>query len=193
MSINQKIDERGLLEQVARGEEAAFTQLVDWYSPLLYTFIVRITADRWMAEEAVQDTFLRIWLNRESLAAVKHFKAYLFVVSKNFALKALQKALKEDTKEVAWKAFYQTYSSEDNDREPILHLIDEAITRLPPQQSKVWILSRRKGLSHNDIGTALGISSETVKKHLQAAQKSIIKYVESQIHLLFILLLKKFL
>ncbi|MCK7555658.1 sigma-70 family RNA polymerase sigma factor [Chitinophaga sedimenti] len=186
------MEESGLLERVAKGDENAFTLLVDQYSPLLHTFLLRITGDRWLAEEAVQDAFVRIWLNRESLRNVQHFKAYLFVVSKNFALKALQKALKEDARQGAWQAFYEQTRDEQPDREPALALIDEAITRLPPQQAKVWTLSRRKGLSYMEIATELGISSETVKKHLQAARQFIIRYVESHMVLLYILLMEKY-
>ena len=48
-------------------------------------------------------------------------------------------------------------------------LIDEAVELLPPQQKKVYILSRRDGMKQQEIAKELNISLETVKKHMVLA------------------------
>ncbi len=69
-------NETELLKGVANGEERAFLELVNRYSPLLFNYIARLTCDAHLAEELVQDTFLKIWLTREHLYAVQNFRAY---------------------------------------------------------------------------------------------------------------------
>jgi RNA polymerase sigma-70 factor (ECF subfamily) len=171
-----------------QGDEPAFTRLIDDYSSQLYKFVLHITGDQWLAEEVVQDTFTKIWLNREALGAVKNFRAYLFVISKNFALKALQTVIKQEGNQIAWKLFYERVKEGGDDREAALLLIEEAVRQLPPQQAKVWELARMKGFSYFEIAQQLNISSETVKKHLQAAKQFIISYVKSHIVFVYILL-----
>ena len=87
--------ENDLLLRVAGGDEHAFSELFNTHHQLLGTHIYRITGSAELAEEVVQDVFLKIWLSRESLAAVQHFRAYLFVISKNHALNCLRKIAKE--------------------------------------------------------------------------------------------------
>lgn len=169
-----------LLVLIAEGDEAAFHELVNRYADLLHTFIYRITEDRQLTQELVQDTFVKIWLSRETLIAVQNFRAYLFTVSKNFAIKAAQKALKERMRFEDWK---KTWHDDETDSEWKFALIDEAIARLPPQQYKVWIMSRRQGKKYTEIADELGLSRESVKKYLQYANASILDYVKGKIDL----------
>lgn len=175
-------DEHEVLQQVARGDSGAFHELVNNYAHLLFTFVFRIVDNRPIAEELVQDTFVKIWLNRERLMEIQNFRAYLFTISKNFALKAVQKALRE--KEVL--AEWQSFNREDAHhmlKEARLLLIEEAIEQLPPQQRKVWTMSRRQRMTYMDIADELGLSRESVKKYLQFAHASILRYVKGKINL----------
>lgn len=176
--------DRLLLAKVAGGDEAAFHELVNRYAHILYTFIYRIIEDRQKTEELVQDSFIKIWQTREHLASVHNFRAYLFVVSKNFAIKAAQKALKERQDFAEW---VRSINSEQVDNEWKFALIDEAISKLPPQQHKVWTMSRRQGMKYNEIASELGLSRESVKKYLALANASIMKYVKDRLELAVII------
>ncbi len=55
--------------------------------------------------------------------------------------------------------------------------LQQAIARLPPQQQRCYLLSRDEGMKHEEIAVSLGISQETVKKHIMAAIQSIKKYL----------------
>lgn len=176
--------DRLLLAKVAGGDEAAFHELVNRYAHILYTFIYRIIEDRQKTEELVQDSFVKIWQTREHLASVHNFRAYLFVVSKNFAIKAAQKALKERQDFAEW---VRSINSEQVDNEWKFALIDEAISKLPPQQHKVWTMSRRQGMKYNEIASELGLSRQSVKKYLALANASIMKYVKDRLELAVII------
>ena len=149
------------------------------------------------AEEIVQDVFLKIWINRESLSHIQSFKAYLFVMSKNQALNCLKKAIRE------LKYQHQWHEEEGCEEQLVLQdvpenryytLLDIAIDRLPSQQQKVYLLSRHERLKYAEIAQVMGISRETVKKYLQLAVAHISTYLEahSDMVMLFILFFKFF-
>lgn len=171
-------NEKELLMQVAEGNEFAFRRLFAAYHQRLGVHIFRITQSTELAEEVVQDVFLKIWMSRETLAGVDNFKAYLFVISKNHALNCLRKVVKE---QLLLKKLEQSnlvpFITDSYDTDQYYNLIDEAINQLPPQQQKVYLMSRHNRLKYHEIADQMEISRETVKKYLQIATSSIKDYV----------------
>lgn len=175
-------EENEVLRQVAHGDEKAFRFLFNKYHQKLGAHILRLTRSHEMAEEIVQDVFLKIWINRESLTGVQNFQAYLYVMSKNHALNCLKKVASEkmvatDFDEVGFDIENED-SGEDNDR---YILIDEAIDHLPPQQRQVYLLSRHERLRYTEIAARLNLSKETVKKYLQISSESIRSYIHKKL------------
>ncbi|WP_374948151.1 RNA polymerase sigma factor [Mucilaginibacter sp.] len=172
--------EKDLLLQVARGDEYAFSELFKTYHQQLGTHIYRITESMELAEEVVQDTFLKIWLNREALSNVDNFRAYLFVLSKNHALNCLRKLAKQRLLQLHIEDNAVVLETPDlAEQNEYYHLLDEAIDHLPPQQQKVYLLSRHDRLKYDEIARKMGLSRETVKKYLQVATMSITNFVQS--------------
>ncbi|HEY8957766.1 RNA polymerase sigma factor [Chitinophaga sp.] len=165
-----------LLAQVANGNEKAFEYLITRFSDILGTYIFKLTHSKEVTEEVVQDVFLKIWNTRYKLPDVSNFRGWLYIVSKNQAISVLRKAIRERAgKELIT---YNLWNEEDNSWEDEkLSAIEKAIAQLPPQQKKVFILSRHEGLSHKEIAAQMHISTETVKKYLQIATQSIISEV----------------
>lgn len=174
------LTEQELLQQVAKGNELAFRQIFDAYHHLLGAYIFRLTGSMETAEEIVQDVFIKIWDNREELTEVRNLKAYLFVVSRNQALNALKKSLREKKHYQQWQTEQQVEEHLDSP-EPLFNnqyrLLDLAINQLPPQQQKVYLLSRHERLKYAEIAIKMNISRETVKKYLQLAASSISSYL----------------
>ncbi len=171
-----------LLMQVASGNEFAFRKLFNLYHQQLGTYIFRITDSMEMAEEVVQDVFLKIWIKREALAQVENFNAYLFVISKNHALNCLRKQAKEWLLKKEWDNYVDTtVSVEDSEISNYYSLLDEAIDQLPPQQQKIFLLSRHERLKYTEIADRVDLSKETVKKYLQIATHSIKAYMQTKL------------
>lgn len=167
--------EKELFEKIAGGDERAFRLLFDRYKTKLYYFILHFVKSEAVAEEMVQETFLRIWTNRHALDRVEDPGTYLFVAAKNRALNHIQRSIRE-------REFQASLSGEtliDNATEEQLlfnesrRLIDEAVSRLAPQQRQVYQLAREEGLSREEVAAQMGISPHTVKNHLAAAVRSI--------------------
>lgn len=182
--------EKELLTKVAAGDEYAFSELFNTYHQLLGTHIYRITNSVELAEEVVQDVFLKIWLSRETLISVQNFKAYLFVVSKNHALNCLRKLAIERTRHKTLEENAVALSPEPNPGiDAVYSLLDQAIDHLPPQQQKVYLLSRHKRLKYDEIANQMGLSRETVKKYLQGATHSITHFVQANLDVIALILL----
>ncbi|WP_158995644.1 RNA polymerase sigma-70 factor [Mucilaginibacter sp. L196] len=183
-----------LLQQVALSNEDAFRQLFTTYNHQLGTYIFRLTDSMELSEEIVQDVFLKIWENRETLTGVRNFKAYLFVVSKNHALNCLRKLINERAYQQEWEesSINGFTITEEEKADRYYGLLDEAIDHLPPQQQKVYLLSRHEHLKYAEIAKQLSLSRETVKKYLQIAIASITTHVHANMDktmILFALLL----
>lgn len=186
-------EEQLLLRQVAEGDEAAFTVLFNRYYPLLSTHIFRITRSVPETEEIIQDVFFKIWMTRESLLGITAFKPYLWVIAKNRALNAVKKMARERFNRAGY--LQEVTEAPDNDHIPELHsLIDDAISHLPPQQKKVYLLSRQDRLKQAEIASRLGLTVPTVKKYMQLAIISISNHVKEKhgiVILPFLLLLRR--
>ena len=176
-------NETDLLLRVARGDQAAFALIFEQYHHDLGNFIYAITKSAGLTEEIVQNIFLKIWMGRETLAGIKSFKAYLFVISRNAAISALRQEIRDHIKKSEWaKTVHESTAAgeEWKEKEFYLSLIDQAIEALPPQRKKVYLLSRQDGLTYEEIAKRLGISKLTVRAHIQQAVVSITGFVKER-------------
>ncbi|RYF79643.1 MAG: RNA polymerase sigma-70 factor [Chitinophagaceae bacterium] len=180
-------DEKELLLYVSEGNEAAFRELFYRYADRLGSYVLRLTHSKTLAEEIVQDVFLKIWTGREALVKVENFGVYLFVVCRNQTLNAMRKALRETSHQKEWEKnqaaileMNQEGTGEDETAQ-VEGLVNSAINQLPTQQQKVWLLSRKDGLTHPQIAAVLGISRETVKKYIMHANQSITRFIRSRL------------
>lgn len=187
---------KNLLLKVAKDDERAFGELFKIYYNQLGDYIMRITESEQLAEEIVQDVFLKIWVNRRLLTDIHCFKAYLLVVAKNHTFTCLKKIAADKKRNKEWVnsvLIQATNDEEEGISDNIGNLIDEAVELLPPQQKKVYIFSRRDGLKQDEIAIKLNISLETVKKHMVLALRFLKNNLRTKIGmlLLFILVMLK--
>lgn len=172
-----------MLHQVAEGNEAAFVTLFHAWRDKIYFFLLRITHSPESAEDALQDIFVKIWTNRESLKAVDNFSAYLYRVSQNHAINGIRRMALHT---IVLADFQRTTGAAALPADEILlhkqlqEKLQLAIDNLPPQQKKVYTLSRVNGLKHEEIARELNISLSTVKNHMTQALQAIREYLGGQ-------------
>ncbi len=196
MPFTPQHSEQELLYLIANGDESAFSTLFSSYRNKIYSIAYELSESTVVAEEIVQDVFLKIWLRRETLTEVIHFKAYLFTITRNNVFAALKRiALKKDLEKRAVSGVPLFYSDTDNrliqkDYEGILK---KAVNSLPAQQKQVYLLVKEQGYKRTEVAAQLQLSAETVKTHLAQAMRTIRAYCLAQIDALFLLLLLKLL
>lgn len=167
------------LQSVASGDETAFRALVHQYAGTVHGYVLRLTHETYLAEEVVQDVFVQLWQTRELLATVDNFDAYLYVISRNYALNAIKKMLREKARHVKWENEV-IVPNDDNPIEMYQRLLDEAIAGLPPQQQRAWILGKQMRMTYAEIAHEMNISKETVKKYLKLATANIADHLRKR-------------
>lgn len=184
MAISPLKNEKELLAKIALGDERAFKELFEGYYNVLGEYVFKLTDSLEQAQEIVQDTFVKIWIKRQELVEVNNFNNYIFIICRNHIYNALrQKATERKILKFMDQNLIEDIGETDsNDNiDAYRELINAAIEKLPPQAQRVYLLSRNERMKHEEIAISLNISKETVKKHIQYAQKFITKDVQSSI------------
>lgn len=171
-------------QKIQTGDEYALEKIYKAAFRSLVYYASEITGQSQLAEEVVQDVFLKIWQNRSVLLIKGSFKPYLFQSVHNHALNAIrqQNTRKESVNllrsEETWQFITDTYDLNDNMIERIFSeeteaLIEQIIKELPEQCRKVFSMSRFELLNNKEIAIQLGISEYTVKTHIYRALQKI--------------------
>ena len=80
-----------LLQSLKEGSFSAFEKLYNLYSGKLYNFIMRLSSgNQYMAEEVVQQTFIRLWEVREKVDPTENFVSYLCTIARNLSMNMYQ-------------------------------------------------------------------------------------------------------
>ncbi|HZG25058.1 MAG TPA: RNA polymerase sigma-70 factor [Chitinophagaceae bacterium] len=169
-------EESKLTALLAQDSEYAFQLLFDRYRNPIYRLALRYLKSPILAQEIVQDVFLKLWFERKNLHTNKPIEPWLFRVAKNHIINHLEKLSRE------WSALHHIERSTESAAQNIYdHLQDahyqkllrEAIVTLPEKQRQVFELARHHNLSYLQIAEKLQISSLTVKTHMSRALQHI--------------------
>jgi RNA polymerase sigma-70 factor (family 1) len=188
--------EKELLLLASAGDQHAFEIIFNSYKDKLYSFVFRLSRSAETTEDIIQETFLKLWKDKEHLREIDHFSGYLFLMSKHQCINALKRFAKE-TQIIAEMTHSAKSTSDTPDNifslKEIKQRLHDSLQELPPQQKLVYTLSRDHGLKHSEIAGKLNISSSTVKNHIIQALRTIRQKVsyhpDSIISILFLFFL----
>jgi len=185
-------NEQELLKQLSEGNEAAFASLYGHYKDKIYSIAYSLTKSVPLAEETVQDVFMKMWLKRVSLREAQSFKDYLFIVTRNHIFNLLKRqALHELAVDKLSRQPQHSFPAPDDflENKAYRDLLQQAINQLPAQQQQVYKLSKEQGLKREEVAAQLGLSPETVKIHLARAMRAIRAYCLSRLDIFVALIL----
>lgn len=172
--------ERDLLTKIAERDEIAFRTVYDQYHKKIYTFSLRLLKSKQMAEEVVQESFLKIWMMGDALNKISNIEAYLVTLARNRSLDALRKQQRESK---AGFTNSNLWTEEHNETEEAILLNDtrgllqSGIELLPPQQKLIYQLCHQEGLKYEEAAEKLNLSPLTIKTHMQHALRFLRAYV----------------
>lgn len=163
------------IKELAAGSHDAFKSLFMIYFPKVKYFIAHLIKSHAIAEELAQDVFMRIWEHREQVETIESFNSYVYRMARNAALNYLRHKYLEDS-------YLEEYEEEtviniEGDlyaRE--LELLEKlTVGQMPKKRRAIYEMSRKQGLTNDEIATRMGISKKTVENHLNLALKEIRK------------------
>ncbi|MHA4806783.1 RNA polymerase sigma factor [Flavitalea flava] len=176
MSPDSSHSPKDLFSRIASGDEAAFGELFHLWRDKLYYYILRITNSPEMAEDILQDVFVKLWVNRKEFVDFQNFEGYFYKMCQNRAISGMRRMAQETLILAELRKEPATFGlavDEILNQKELNKELQEIIRRLPNQQRQVYSLCREQGLKHEEIAGILKISASTVKNHLTIALRTI--------------------
>jgi len=184
--MNNTIEENNI-KALCKGDQRAFEVLFLYYQPKLVYFLTGFIKDPELARDMAQDVFLSVWNNKEKLAEIKSFKAYIFKMGKNAICNYYDHTLVNEkfvAEQLARPVDFEN-TEELLFAQQLQILIDLTVSQMPPQRKLIFTMSRIDGFSNNEIAEKLNINKRTVENHLTAALADIRKTIKICIMLFF--------
>lgn len=160
-----------LIKALKQGDENAFVHVLTTYNKPLFAYAISLTHDTAMAQDVLQNVFLKTWEKRQKINISTSLQNYLYRAvynefinqyKKNKATFLIEQKYHEALEKVVIK-------DEELPFENIIKQVTSEIDNLPPKCKEVFILSRKEGLTNIEIADYLNISIKSVEAHIKKA------------------------
>ena len=163
--------------QVRDGEVEKLGVLFERHQRMLFNFFVRLTNDRELSEDLVQEVFFRMLKYRHTFQSGNPFRAWMFQVARNAHFDALRKSQREarlaDSAPEGEMVCPEPAPDLRLEQRQEIGLLERALARLPIEKREVLLLSRVQNLKCQEIGEILGCDAGTVKVRVHRALKEL--------------------
>lgn len=191
--INPKIKLN--IPALRKDEKKAFEEIYGDFFGVLYHLCLQYLHDEKVAEEIVQDTFLKFWEIRETLNDQINIRNFLYTITKNNCLNYLrnQKISMKHLKNMKYLEMqfnYETLEKLGNylQVEELRAKIEETILKLPDEVIGTFKLSRFEELSYKEISDQQSISIKTVEARISKALRILRVELKDYLPLIYLIL-----
>ena len=179
-----------LVKALKRGSTAAFEQVYERYKRPLYATALRYLKDNQLAEDVLQDVFVKLWQNRQALDEQLSLKNYLFVCLKNQVLNRIRSEQVRIKAALLANQFEEGFSRQTESEVALNDLqawVNTSLSTLPARKRQIVQLSLIEGYSNQEIAAVLQISENTVRSQLSQAKKLIRNFLQRALTVLVFL------
>lgn len=190
MTNCKKFSDADLALLFMKGEDAAFNEIYDRYSKLLYLFAYNKLRDENEAMDVVHDVFVWILNNREKFVLKTSLSSYLYksVLNKIFDIFRHQATIKKYIEQgdhfIEIDSIETDYLIREKD---IAEMIEQEIAAMPAKMREVYLLKFKHYLSSKEVAAQLNISENTVNTHLKRAVKQMKEHLGVVVYVVYIL------
>jgi RNA polymerase sigma-70 factor (ECF subfamily) len=172
-AVDRELELR-LVAQLRAGEAAAFDQVYAHYNRRLFSFLARLARSRDVAEDLVEEVWLRLVAQRDRLRPDTRFGPWLFTVARNLYLsycrsRLLENAHLPDAAEGCpaelFRSPFEATAATEFERQ-----LETALAQLPAAYREVLLLVAVEGLRPGEAATICGVSPEAMRQRLSRAR-----------------------
>ena len=172
------MEEQRLIKKLKQGEVEAYEYLFSEYYEWLCNYIFRISANRNLSKDIVQEVMVRLWEKKKQLSINGSIKGYLFRACHNQFLQHIRKEKKQPDllDKVRWDTIYDSYFEKKEDdayMKSALMKLEELIDMLPPKCKQIFIMNKLERRKYREIAQDMGISVKTVENQMSKALRII--------------------
>lgn len=171
-------DEQMLVARLRAGDAGAFDQVYDAYRPRIFAFLLRMTRSRMIAEDLLDETWLRLVRGAPRLLPDTRLGPWLFTVARNLYWSYRRDALVEESSvpelltlwpyPSPWPSPFELAAAGELERR-----VERALSTLSPQHREVVLLVGHEGLTPTDAAVVCGISPEALRQRLSRARAAL--------------------
>lgn len=182
------------IEKLKHGDEAAYSYLLKKYHRKLYAYVITLSHNHAVAEDVIQNVFLKLWEYRSKLDSNYSLQSFLYkscfnefvnLSKKNRKLTYFDKVYLETVEHVI-------ATNPPANLEAQKELVFKGVTLLPEKCAEIFMLSKKEGLTNAEIAEYLNISCKTVEGHLTKAFTILRENLGAKIVSILFLLMNKF-
>ncbi len=179
-----------LIESLKKGDAQAYTFLVDKYHHRLCVYAYNLTNDYDLAEDIVQNVFIKTWKHRLKLKPDFSIKSFLYRSVYNEFIDQYRKRKYVLPLEKKYIDALSTLVEDEDEKslEKLIAMVKKEIDNLPPKCKQTFLLSKQDGLTNIEIAEYLNISIKSVEAHITKAFSIIRKSIGDKAHGIFLLL-----
>ncbi|MDR3260219.1 MAG: sigma-70 family RNA polymerase sigma factor [Tannerella sp.] len=184
------MDYRENIAGLQKGSYKDFKVLYDAFAGKLAGFVFGLVKSESLTKDIVQETFIKIWINRKNIDVQQSFKAYLFKIAQNLIIDHFRKQMNDpvfenyldysdeivDTDEAEQKMDFDAFSRQ----------LEMAKTKLTARQKELFELNKEQGMPIAEIAQLLNITEQTIYNQLSSALKILRKEIGA-VHLVLFL------
>jgi RNA polymerase sigma-70 factor (ECF subfamily) len=178
--VNKATDNH-LMVQVRDGNVEKLAVLFERYHVMIYNFFLRLTRNRSISEDLVQDVFVRVLKYRSTYKGENKFTIWLYKIARNAHIDFLRKKKDEISLDEHWDEApsLDPSPSEEVEQAQEIARLNLALSKLSVKKREVIILSRFQNLKYKEIAELLGCHIGTVKALIHRSIKELGKaYLE---------------
>lgn len=186
--MNDRIKDKALIKQYIQGNEACLEMLINRHQNKIFTTILLIVNDRYIAEDLFQETFIKIVRTFKSGKYNEEgkFLPWAVRIARNLAIDHFRKAKRMPTVSSSTdEDVFRTIGIENNRETQYIEdqkraTVRELINLLPPEQKEVLVLRHYGDLSFKEIADLTGVSINTALGRMRYALNNMRKIIEEK-------------
>ncbi|WP_234572983.1 RNA polymerase sigma factor [Rhodohalobacter sp. 614A] len=185
------LNDTDLAIKIRAGNKKAFREIYDRYHVQMYYIAKKYVKSPDLAEDAVQDVFVKLWEKRARIDDSKSIKGFLFIMLRNHVLNMIRDKKDEiiSISDIKSNQLPQQNLTEDELVYKEYHdIVKEGLKELSDRKREVFELRTLKGHSNSEVADLLNINIRTVKTHFYNSSKFMREYLKNHAGLLGLLI-----